>query len=191
MNNISFSSILWSPQQSSTRLSLSSSIFKRSSLLHQSHSLSQTLAFCIPKSLPNSLGFSVSFKSRKRSTFSVEPQLSDADEEDVDDEYEDDDDDDDVAADEYDDVSGDLSEGLDQSEDEIEFSVAANAETETTRAEEFKWQRVEKFRNEVREFGEEIIDADELASVYDFRIDKFQVKLDDLYLDRLLFRSSV
>lgn len=38
----------------------------------------------------------------------------------------------------------------------------------------FKWQRVEKLCNEVREFGVGIIDVDELASVYDFRIDKFQ-----------------
>ncbi|KAA8529503.1 hypothetical protein F0562_033698 [Nyssa sinensis] len=43
-----------------------------------------------------------------------------------------------------------------------------------SRFEEFKWQRVERLRNEVREFGEEIIDAEELASIYDFRIDKFQ-----------------
>ena len=48
-------------------------------------------------------------------------------------------------------------------------------EAETTRHDGFKWQRVEKLCNEVREFGEEIIDVDELASVYDFRIDKFQV----------------
>ncbi|PON53749.1 DEAD-box ATP-dependent RNA helicase ISE [Trema orientale] len=162
MNTISFSSILWSPQISTRLTFCSSSIFKHSV------SLTQTLAFfCTPKSLPpNSLRFRASFKSRS-STFSAQPQLSD--EEDEDDDYEDEEDDDDVAADEYDDVSGDFSEGLDQSDDEIEFSAEAPARTE-----EFKWQRVEKFRNEVREFGNEIIDVDELASVYDFRIDKFQ-----------------
>ncbi|KAF2325389.1 hypothetical protein GH714_027363 [Hevea brasiliensis] len=39
---------------------------------------------------------------------------------------------------------------------------------------ETKSQRVEKIRNEVKEFGNDIIDVDELASIYDFRIDKFQ-----------------
>lgn len=105
---------------------------------------------------------------------------ADEDEEEDEDEEDEDDDDDDVAAEEYDDdVSGELSEGLDQGDEEVEFSEASS------RAEEFKWQRVEKLRNEVREFGEEIIDVNELSSVYDFRIDKFQVNLNELHFDKL------
>ncbi|KAK4771797.1 hypothetical protein SAY86_013572 [Trapa natans] len=37
-----------------------------------------------------------------------------------------------------------------------------------------KIQRVEKLCSEVRSFGAEIIDVDELASIYNIRIDKFQ-----------------
>ncbi|KAI8024134.1 hypothetical protein LOK49_LG03G00370 [Camellia lanceoleosa] len=134
------------------------------------------LSFCCLKSLrtltPNhSKQFRASYKFPK-SLFSAEPQLSDADEEEEDDE-EDDDDDDEEAAEEYEDFSGEVSDGAEQSEDEFEISVDDISETKS-RFEEFKWQRVERLRNEVREFGEEIIDANELASVYDFRIDKFQ-----------------
>lgn len=93
----------------------------------------------------------------------MESQLSDVDEDD------DDDDDDDEAADEYD-VPGEASDGV---EDEIETSMATS-EAPASRSDEFKWQRVEKLCNEVREFGEELIDVEELASIYDFRIDKFQ-----------------
>lgn len=96
----------------------------------------------------------------------MESQLSDVDEDD------DDDDDDDEAADEYD-VPGEASDGV---EDEIETSMATS-EAPASRSDEFKWQRVEKLCNEVREFGEELIDVEELASIYDFRIDKFQVYL--------------
>lgn len=92
----------------------------------------------------------------------MEPQLSDVDE--------DDDDDDDEAADEYDDVPGEASDGV---EEEIETSMATS-EAPASRSDELKWQRVEKLCNEVREFGEELIDVEELASIYDFRIDKFQ-----------------
>ncbi|PQQ07057.1 DExH-box ATP-dependent RNA helicase DExH15 chloroplastic [Prunus yedoensis var. nudiflora] len=65
-----------------------------------------------------------------------------------------------------------MSDGLEQSDDEIDTSMAA-AEP-STRPEEFKWQRVEKLCGEVKVFGEEMIDDEELASIYDFRIDKFQ-----------------
>ncbi|KAL7261024.1 hypothetical protein ACSBR1_006643 [Camellia fascicularis] len=130
------------------------------------------LSFCCVKSLrtltPNhSKQFRASYKFPK-SLFSAEPQLSDADEEE-----EDDDDDDEEAAEEYEDSSAEVSDGAEQSEDEFEISVDDVSETKS-RFEEFKWQRVERLRNEVREFGEEIIDVNELASVYDFRIDKFQ-----------------
>lgn len=136
------------------------------------HSRSSALEFCFPKPLPPpaqiASRFRISYKFR-RSLFPAEPQLSDVDEED-------DDDDDDIAADEYDDVSGEASDGV---EDEIETSMVASG-VPASRSEEFKWQRVEKLCNEVREFGEELIDVDELASIYDFRIDKFQVFLSAL-----------
>lgn len=45
------------------------------------------------------------------------------------------------------------------------------------RSEEHKWQRIERLLSEVREFGAGIIDFEELASIYDFPIDKFQVRL--------------
>lgn len=85
-----------------------------------------------------------------------------------------------MAADEYNDVPGDImSDGLEQSDDEIDTSMAA-AEP-STRPEEFKWQRVEKLCSEVKVFGEEMIDDEELASIYDFRIDKFQVSFNFEY----------
>lgn len=111
--------------------------------------------------------FRPSFQS-PRSIFSQKSQLSDVDEDE--DEDEDEDDDDDVAAEEYD---SDALGILEQSYEEVELSMEA---TEiSTAPEEFKWQRVEKLLGEVKEFGEGIIDVDELASVYNFRIDKFQV----------------
>lgn len=165
MNTLS----ILSPQHPSTLSILTSSIYK-TSIFSQTLAISQTLGFCSPRSFrtpasQHSPQFRASFKSPS-SLYPVEPQLSDADD--------DDDDDDDVAADEYDDISGDASEGVDQSDDETEISIAA-AEVAPIRQEEFKWQRAERLCNEVREFGEDIIDADELASIYDFRIDKFQV----------------
>lgn len=99
-------------------------------------------------------------------------QLSDADEDDEDDE-----DDEEFAADEYDDVSGDAYDGAEQSEDEIEASADDAAASTRATFRESKLQRVEKLCSEVREFGTELIDVDELASVYDFRIDKFQVHI--------------
>uniref|UniRef100_A0A5B7C9E1 RNA helicase n=1 Tax=Davidia involucrata TaxID=16924 RepID=A0A5B7C9E1_DAVIN len=136
----------------------------------------QVLGFCCPKSLrllPSK--YSPQFRTSDkfpRSVFPVEPhQLSDAGE---DEDEEDDDDDDEEAADEYEDVSAEVSDGVEQSEDEIGSSVDDDASEGKSRFEEFKWQRVERLRNEVREFGEEIIDVEELASIYDFRIDKFQ-----------------
>lgn len=38
-------------------------------------------------------------------------------------------------------------------------------------------ERVERLKSHVREFGEGIIDIDELADLYDFPIDRFQVGL--------------
>lgn len=94
-----------------------------------------------------------------------------------------------MAADEYDDISGDASDGLEQSDDEIEMDASmADAEL-SIRDEEFKWQRVEKLCNDVKQFGEEMIDDGALASIYDFRIDKFQVtfNFDYTFADFVLF----
>ncbi|KAK6281646.1 hypothetical protein POUND7_015471 [Theobroma cacao] len=131
------------------------------------HSLAQSFPFCRPKSILSPLSFRLSFKSR-RSPFSSEPQLSDADEE-LEDDEDDDDDDDYEAADEYDDVSGEVSDDIQQSSDEVEISVDFS-----NRRKESTWQRVERLCNLVREFGQEMIDVDALADIYDFRIDKFQ-----------------
>ncbi|KAH6815663.1 DEAD/DEAH box helicase [Perilla frutescens var. frutescens] len=79
---------------------------------------------------------------------------------------------DDVAAEEYDTVSAEI-EG-DSEQDEEDDDVLEGVGSGQPRYEEFKWQRMERIRNEVREFGEEILDFEELASIYDFRIDKFQ-----------------
>ncbi|KAG5151044.1 hypothetical protein JHK84_027516 [Glycine max] len=107
-------------------------------------------------SIPSfSLKFHASFSLKSpTSTFCA---FSDA-EEDEDDDEEEDPDQDNVSTDEYDDVSGEAS-------DEADVFARHGG---------FKWQRVDKLCNEVREFGTNLIDVDELASVYDFRIDKFQ-----------------
>lgn len=91
-------------------------------------------------------------------------------------ESDDEDEEDDVAAEEYDVVAAEIGGGSEQDEDEEDDDEVSEASgVALPRYEEFKWQRVERIRKEVREFGEEIIDVEELASVYDFRIDKFQV----------------
>jgi len=121
-----------------------------------------TLSFSLLRSLPLSLNFRASFSFKSpTSTIRAFSDAEEDEEEEEDDEEEDEDEDDDVAADEYDDVSADAPE-----DDAGVF----------TRHDGFRWQRVEKLCNEVREFGADIIDVDELASVYDFRIDKFQVR---------------
>ncbi|OMO57283.1 hypothetical protein CCACVL1_25859 [Corchorus capsularis] len=138
------------------------------SQINHLHSLPSSLPFCRPKSIFSPLSFRLSFKSR-RSPFSGEPQLSDADEEEDD---EDDDDDDYEAADEYEEYDGASAEDSDdvqQSEDEAEIPVDLS-----NRHKEATWERVERLSKLVREFGEEMIDVDALADIYDFRIDKFQ-----------------
>ncbi|OMO54976.1 hypothetical protein COLO4_36274 [Corchorus olitorius] len=144
------------------------------SQIHHLHCLPSSLPFCRPKSIFSPLSFRLSFKSR-RSPFSGEPQLSDADEEELEEEDDDDDDDDDddyEAADEYEEYGGASAEDSDdiqQSEDEAEIRVdISNRHKEATS------QRVERLSKLVREFGEEMIDVDALADIYDFRIDKFQ-----------------
>ncbi|XP_020578336.1 DExH-box ATP-dependent RNA helicase DExH15 chloroplastic isoform X2 [Phalaenopsis equestris] len=102
--------------------------------------------------------------------------------EDEDEAEEDEEDDEDVAAEEY--VNGVLATGA-FSEDVYEYTESEEEEVEVrvevqhsagslTQYNHHTWQRVERLITEVREFGEEIIDFDELAGVYDFPIDKFQ-----------------
>ncbi|KAK6139263.1 hypothetical protein DH2020_026987 [Rehmannia glutinosa] len=129
------------------------------------------------------------------SNFPIESssQLSDDDNEAEFDEEEDDEDD--VAAEEYDAVSGEIGEDSEQDEDEeddevLEGSSGIGVSGSDTRYEEFKWQRVERIRNEVREFGEEIIDVEELASIYNFRIDKFQPAEGDYFTTPLKALSN-
>ncbi|KAK8643543.1 hypothetical protein V6N13_012834 [Hibiscus sabdariffa] len=127
-------------------------------------SISQSLPSPRPNSILSPFSFRFSFKSR-RSPFSSDPQLSDVDEEELDD-------DDYEVADEYDefeDVSGEDSDDVQQSEDEDEISADLSI-----RKKESTWQRVERLCNLVTELGEEMIDVDALADIYDFRIDKFQ-----------------
>ncbi|KAL5704251.1 hypothetical protein ACHQM5_022702 [Ranunculus cassubicifolius] len=104
----------------------------------------------------------------------IQKQLSDQD-----DEEEEFDEDEDIAADEYSEFLVEASDAEDEEEDDddVDESASNNEATVTTpsRYEEHKWQRVERLRNEVKEFGEGIIDIEELISIYDFRIDKFQV----------------
>ncbi|KAL7132990.1 hypothetical protein ABFS83_12G110900 [Erythranthe nasuta] len=124
--------------------------------------------FTAPYKFPNSV-----FPIESSSQLSDDENEADSDEEE----------DDDVAAEEYDVVSGEIGEDSEQDEDEENDDVSEESGGigerigvggRESRYEEFKWQRVERIINEVREFGEEIIDVEELASVYDFRIDKFQ-----------------
>ncbi|KAH0459665.1 hypothetical protein IEQ34_012479 [Dendrobium chrysotoxum] len=105
-------------------------------------------------------------------------RFSESDPEDEDELDEDEEDDEDVAAEEY--VDGVLSSG-DVSEDEDEYAVSEGEEVEvqpsagsSPQYKDHKWQRVERLIAEVREFGEDIIDFEELAGIYDFPIDKFQ-----------------
>ncbi|EEF42252.1 helicase, putative [Ricinus communis] len=145
------------------------------SILHSSLSISslpyhsRTLGFCSPKPLhfsPShfSFQFKLSFKS-PTSPLPIDSHLSDA-------EDDDDDDDDEEAADEYDYFSGESSvEEIEENETEL---ISVTTEDLTWRNEESKKQRVDKIVNEVKQFGNDFIDVHELASIYDFRIDKFQ-----------------
>lgn len=91
-------------------------------------------------------------------------------------EEDDEDDDEEEAADEYEGVVvaefEDDDDDVDEDDDGDE-NVVVVGESKSG-FEEFKWQRIERIRNDVREYGDGIIDVDELASVYNFRIDKFQ-----------------
>uniref|UniRef100_M8C8Y0 DEAD-box ATP-dependent RNA helicase ISE2, chloroplastic n=1 Tax=Aegilops tauschii TaxID=37682 RepID=M8C8Y0_AEGTA len=110
------------------------------------------------------------------------PVSDEDDDEEADEEEEDDDELDirDADYDEDDDAEGD--EELEEEsggEDEEAGDVAAEDSRQETaerrqRSEQYKSQQVAKLVAEVREFGDDIIDYNELAGIYDFPIDKFQ-----------------
>lgn len=127
---------------------------------------SPTFRFTRPLILRSS---QLSFKSLNSLSPSQSQLSEDYDEEDDDEEEEDEDDDE--AADEYDDETRNTDD-----DDESEFPVDSPPESSRQRV-ELRWQRVEKLRSLVRDFGVEMIDIDELVSIYDFRIDKFQVSI--------------
>nr|DAD31083.1 TPA_asm: hypothetical protein HUJ06_009934 [Nelumbo nucifera] len=137
---------------------------KATLFLHPHNNSTRKLGFLCPQTVRTSNTGPTLFlplRNSLRSSFPVDNQLSDADDED---------DEDDEAADEHEEFAVDVSD-----EDEpVEDTASSTIPTTSPRFEEHKWQRVERLRSEVREFGEGIIDLDELASIYDFRIDKFQ-----------------
>ncbi|KAI3824944.1 hypothetical protein L1987_06417 [Smallanthus sonchifolius] len=129
------------------------------------------LPFCSRNSSQNrkqkSLHFQIKCKFPSSNYEVEESQVSDTEEDDEDDEE---------AAEEYE-VVGEFSQEIEAySEDEAESdeSIGSEGDDNKSRFEEFKWQRIERIRNDVREYGGEILDVDELSSVYNFRIDKFQ-----------------
>ncbi|XP_077237907.1 DEAD/DEAH box helicase [Tasmannia lanceolata] len=125
----------------------------------------RNLGFRRSKTHPCSSRFPLSFASPRQSGLSKtkKQQFPDTDEDE-------DEDEDDEAAEEYEEFD-EILEEEEQGEDEIPTPAAAASQS---RFEEHKWQRVESLRSHVREFGEGIIDLDELAAIYDFPIDKFQ-----------------
>ena len=152
--------------------------------------ISQTLAFCCffpkPSSLSlNSRGFltfaspTKDHRDQRKDQELLSPSDPSEDDEEEDDDDEDDEEDDEAvaAAEEYDVALGAISE-----EDEDEDGEGGDEEFGDSRAssgselkEEDTLERVERLIAQVRELGEDIIDFEELASIYDFPIDKFQV----------------
>ncbi|XP_048535964.1 DExH-box ATP-dependent RNA helicase DExH15 chloroplastic-like [Triticum urartu] len=120
-----------------------------------------------------------SARSRSRAAAPV----SDEDDDEEADEEEEDDDGLDIRDADYDeDDDGEGDEELEEEsggEDEEEGVAAAEDSRQETaerrqRSEQYKSQQVAKLVAEVREFGDDIIDYNELAGIYDFPIDKFQ-----------------
>ncbi|CAD6249557.1 unnamed protein product [Miscanthus lutarioriparius] len=164
------------------------------------HALSPTQTLPLPLILPSRACrlHLASARSPSRAAASVsdddedeEVDVDDDDDEidirDVDDEYYDDfgdgdegDEGDEEAVDEE--SGGEYEEEAEEDEDEREDTAARRRESE-----EYKSRRVAKLVAEVREFGEDIIDYNELAGIYDFPIDKFQ----RLAIQALLRGSSV
>uniref|UniRef100_A0A0E0FU16 Helicase ATP-binding domain-containing protein n=1 Tax=Oryza nivara TaxID=4536 RepID=A0A0E0FU16_ORYNI len=97
------------------------------------------------------------------------------DDADVDEEYDDDDDeelDEESGVEEEEEEEEEGDDGVEELEEEEGGREGTAARRR--RSEEYKSQRVGKLVAEVREFGEDIIDYNELAGIYDFPIDKFQ-----------------
>ncbi|PIA62311.1 hypothetical protein AQUCO_00200361v1 [Aquilegia coerulea] len=147
-------------------------------LLHHSNPNYQKLGFHFPN-----FNLSRSSSILNVSSNSISPlernYIEEEDEDDDDDEYE--------AAEEYDEF---VSEDLDVNEEDDEAEeeeIDSDIVVSSSRFEEHKWQRIERIRNEVKEYGEGIIDLNELSSIYDFRIDKFQ----RLAIEAFLRGSSV
>ncbi|XP_010419121.1 PREDICTED: DExH-box ATP-dependent RNA helicase DExH15 chloroplastic [Camelina sativa] len=168
----------------------SSSSFKFFQFPSLHRSLSHSPSFCFTKSLifnPKKLSFESSLNSLSpsQSQLSEEYEEEEEEEEEEEDEDEEDDDDDDEAADEYENISDEF-RNIDD-DDETEFSVDLPTEESARERVELRWQRVEKLRSLVRDFGVEMIDINELISIYDFRIDKFQ----RLAIEAFLRGSSV
>ncbi|XP_039773145.1 DExH-box ATP-dependent RNA helicase DExH15 chloroplastic [Panicum virgatum] len=147
------------------------------------HALPQTQTPPLPLRLPSRAArlHLASARSPSRAAASVSDDDEDEEEVDVDDdddddeigirdaddEYEDGDEVDEEAVDE--DIGGEDEEEAEDEDDEREDTSARRRESE-----EYKSRRVAKLVAEVREFGEDIIDYNELAGIYDFPIDKFQ-----------------
>ncbi|XP_013642191.2 DExH-box ATP-dependent RNA helicase DExH15 chloroplastic-like [Brassica napus] len=132
---------------------------------------------------PHSRQSHLSLKALSPSQSQLSEDYDDEDEDEDEDEEDENDEDDDEAADEYDDITD---ETPNTDDDESEFPVDSPPESSRQRV-ELRWQRVEKLRSLVRDFGVEMIDIDELVSIYDFRIDKFQ----RLAIEAFLRGSSV
>lgn len=133
-------------------------------------------SFPIPKSrLTLNSGRSASFPSATRRDRQQEEILSPSDPSDDEEEQEDDDDDEEDEAAEA--AAAEYDEALLPVEDEDEDEGLGETETSTRveLKEGEKWQRIERLLALVRELGEGIIDFEELAGIYDFPIDKFQV----------------
>lgn len=102
--------------------------------------------------------------------FELESGGEDEDDEEDDEfeEYEDDD----IAAEEYT-IDSDASE--EEEEEDEEGWSDSDTVAPLRQSEEDKADRVNKLLEQVREFGAEIIDYQEVAAIYDFPIDRFQV----------------
>ncbi|KAJ3694882.1 hypothetical protein LUZ60_000259 [Juncus effusus] len=111
-----------------------------------------------------------------RNQLDLEPESeteSESEYEEEDEEFDEFDVDDDIAAEEY--ITDDVDVSEEEYEDEdSEEGFEADEAGQVGQSEEKKLERVNKFIAEVREFGAEIIDYEELAGIYDFPIDKFQ-----------------
>lgn len=105
--------------------------------------------------------------------FELESGAEDEDDEE-DDDFEEEYEDDDIAADEYTIDADDASEEEEEEEEEGGWSDSDSVGP-IRQSEEKKAERVKKLLEQVREFGAEIIDYQEVAGIYNFPIDRFQV----------------